>query len=326
MAEPGEQGAVTVFSTQALPERDRLAAWREFYAGKLLRLDWEPNSDLPFEARVAVRKLPDLTVYRTRYSPAHVQLTRELIGQEDNVTLFLPAQPYRLVQAGRDIELAPGEATLLSSNQESAVTCLRTGQHMGVILHRPLLRMLSLGADDMLMRRIPRGTEELILLKSYLRLLHAGEIPLAKFEMQQMVATHIHDLIGLVLRAAGAPARTSSSRGLAAARLAALKSDILHHLGDRGFSIDELARRHGISPRYVRQLFAADDTSASDFLRNSRLERAYRMLTTHGFRDASIARIAYEAGFGDLSHFNHAFRRRYHASPSEVRSSVERHR
>ena len=29
--------------------------------------------------------------------------------------------------------------------------------------------------------------------------------------------------------------------------------------------------------------------------------------------------IAYASGFGELSHFNHAFRRRYGATPSEVR-------
>jgi AraC-like DNA-binding protein len=33
----------------------------------------------------------------------------------------------------------------------------------------------------------------------------------------------------------------------------------------------------------------------------------------------SIGAIAYASGFGDLSHFNHAFRRRYGATPSEVR-------
>jgi transcriptional regulator GlxA family with amidase domain len=72
----------------------------------------------------------------------------------------------------------------------------------------------------------------------------------------------------------------------------------------------------------VRHLFAAEDTSPAEFLRNNRLDRAYRMLTARRFLEASIATIAYEAGFGDLSNFNHAFRRRYNASPSEVRSSA----
>jgi AraC-like DNA-binding protein len=35
--------------------------------------------------------------------------------------------------------------------------------------------------------------------------------------------------------------------------------------------------------------------------------------------DHTISAVAYEAGFGDLSYFNRTFRRRYGATPSEVR-------
>jgi AraC-like DNA-binding protein len=36
----------------------------------------------------------------------------------------------------------------------------------------------------------------------------------------------------------------------------------------------------------------------------------------------SISSVAFEVGFGDLSYFNRAFRRRYGATPSEVRRSM----
>ncbi|MEN3383321.1 MAG: hypothetical protein V7608_3365, partial [Hyphomicrobiales bacterium] len=35
-----------------------------------------------------------------------------------------------------------------------------------------------------------------------------------------------------------------------------------------------------------------------------------------------ISAIAFDAGFGDLSYFNRAFRRRYGAAPSEVRAAA----
>jgi len=34
----------------------------------------------------------------------------------------------------------------------------------------------------------------------------------------------------------------------------------------------------------------------------------------------SISSIAYDVGFGDLSYFNRAFRRRYDATPSDIRN------
>jgi AraC-like DNA-binding protein len=38
----------------------------------------------------------------------------------------------------------------------------------------------------------------------------------------------------------------------------------------------------------------------------------------------SISTIAYECGFGDITAFNRAFRKRYIASPSDIRNSSDR--
>jgi AraC-like DNA-binding protein len=46
------------------------------------------------------------------------------------------------------------------------------------------------------------------------------------------------------------------------------------------------------------------------------------MLTSPRCAELPIGTIAYEAGFGDLSNFNHAFRRAYGMKPSDVRSTA----
>ena len=65
-------------------------------------------------------------------------------------------------------------------------------------------------------------------------------------------------------------------------------------------------------------------TTYSRFLLDQRLKRAHRMLSDPGQAERTISAIAYAAGFGDLSHFNRAFRRRYGESPSDVRWSARR--
>jgi AraC-like DNA-binding protein len=50
-----------------------------------------------------------------------------------------------------------------------------------------------------------------------------------------------------------------------------------------------------------------------------RLVGAYRMLRDDQFRHLTIAAIAYRAGFGDLSHFNRNFKRRFGTTPTELR-------
>ena len=52
-----------------------------------------------------------------------------------------------------------------------------------------------------------------------------------------------------------------------------------------------------------------------------RLDRALRMLRDPRHAARRIGDIAYDAGFGDLSYFNRAFRRRYGATPSEMRNA-----
>jgi transcriptional regulator GlxA family with amidase domain len=71
-------------------------------------------------------------------------------------------------------------------------------------------------------------------------------------------------------------------------------------------------------------LFDGDATTFSEFVLLARLNRAHRMLTDPQFSDRTVSSLAFETGFGDLSYFNRSFRRRYGATPSDVRSSARK--
>jgi AraC-like DNA-binding protein len=320
MAKPSVDAAIARLSTDAIPERDRLTAWRDFYASKLLRLDWAPRAGPPFRAQISVRRTSELTAYRTRYSPACVRLKRELIGDEDNVTLFASMASYQIGQAGRETELGPGEAALMSNTDVAMVTSVASGHHFGVVLSRAALRPLVGEVGALMVRRIGRDNESLSLLRRYLALLQQNDLSLLAPELRRLTTAYIYDLVALALGATRDAEAVAIKRGVAAARLAALKSDILARLSQSGLSTADLARRHRVSERYVRALFEKEGTTVADFVRERRLERAHRALVDARSLGLTISAIAYEAGFSDLSNFNHAFRRRYGASPSEVRA------
>lgn len=127
-----------------------------------------------------------------------------------------------------------------------------------------------------------------------------------------------HDVIGLALGATREVAELAAGRGSRAARLRAIKADIAQNLeGD--VTAGALSTRHRISPRYIRKLFAGENLSLSKFVLCQRLTRVHRMLADPRFADYTIADIALAAGFGDVSTFNRAFRRRFGMTPSEVR-------
>ncbi len=123
-------------------------------------------------------------------------------------------------------------------------------------------------------------------------------------------------------RADGEAGRAGAS-GIRAARLNAIKSDILENLRQRSFSIHGVASRHGITVNYVRQLFAAEGTSFTNFILQQRLAAAHLMLRDARFADRDISAVAFEVGFGDLPNFNRAFRRRYGVKPSEIRAKAQ---
>jgi AraC-like DNA-binding protein len=148
-------------------------------------------------------------------------------------------------------------------------------------------------------------------------------------ELRELVE-HVRDLMALALGAAGDGAASDGSTqsakggGMRAARLRAIKADILANLGTHNLSLDAVAERQGISPIYVRKLFEGEDTSFTRFVLRERLARAHQRLSDPLFAEHTIATLAFEAGFGDLSYFNRAFRRRFGTSPSDVRAATRR--
>jgi AraC-like DNA-binding protein len=142
---------------------------------------------------------------------------------------------------------------------------------------------------------------------------------LANPDLQRIIVTHAHDLVAAVVGATRDAAAMAEERGVRVARLRAIRSDVAANLCDSTLTVAAVASRHRVTPRYVHKLFEAEGITFSEFVLGLRLARAQRMLTDPRLAGLAISAVAYEVGFGDLSHFNRAFRRVYGATPSEVR-------
>jgi AraC-like DNA-binding protein len=159
------------------------------------------------------------------------------------------------------------------------------------------------------------------LLASYIEAL-LGEPAPPTHELRQLAVAHIYDLAALAMGATRDAAEIANNRGLRVARLRAIKADIAERLASPGLSVETVAMRQQVSPRYVQMLFEQEGTTFSQYVIGQRLVRAHRMLTDPRFADRSITSVAFDAGFADLSYFNRAFRRYYGGTPSEVRAEA----
>jgi AraC-like DNA-binding protein len=91
-------------------------------------------------------------------------------------------------------------------------------------------------------------------------------------------------------------------------------------LNDPALTPAAVAAAVGVSVRYLHRLFAAQGFGVAEYIRDRRLERVHRALRDPRNAVRPIAAVAADVGFGDLSGFNRAFRRKYHQTPGDVRS------
>jgi AraC-like DNA-binding protein len=140
--------------------------------------------------------------------------------------------------------------------------------------------------------------------------------------LRRAAAVHICDLIALALGASRDGAAIARERSIRVARLQAIKADIEENLSREDLTVNAVARRQCITPRYVQKLFETEGSTFSEYVLGQRLCRAQRMILDARLGSIGITEIAYAAGFGDLSYFNRTFRRQFGASPSELRRAA----
>lgn len=315
------------FSTDSLPDRDRLPYWREVFGRAVVKVELDPIGETPFRSQSRVRILPDLNVRVSRATAAQVTRTAALAadGDENLVLTIIKRGLMRASQGDREVFLNQGGAYLWSNASTGVCTNPTEMDLITLALPRRTLSSAVVDIDKATMTLIPAATEALRLLIGYVDILQSDDAPMSP-ELLALSASHVHDLAALTLGATRDAAEIAKGGGLRAARLQAIKADIVANLNQRSLTPDTLAARHGISPRYVRSLFDGDQTTFTDFVREQRLRRAHRMLCSEAFAGRSISAIAFEVGFGDLSYFNHCFRRRYGLTPSDVRVAARQPR
>ena len=93
------------------------------------------------------------------------------------------------------------------------------------------------------------------------------------------------------------------------------------HLSESNFDVDGLCKELGISRTNLhRKLKALTGTSATEFIRKIRLQRAAQLVQQNTL---TVSEIAYQVGFESLSYFSKSFQEEFGMSPSEYGRTVE---
>jgi AraC-like DNA-binding protein len=299
--------------TDDWPEANRAAIFREQFGRDKVRVDPLPDHPLRIDAMIA--RFPGLGLVWGRRSP----LRSEFSDGSDRL-MFSIGSPAIAIQFGKEVKLCPGDAVALSGADSGAFLTLSPAPIVTVEFPEQSLARRLQDPRRACARRIPKFEPSLRLLRSYLRSFLAMDANL-ELPLRSFATAHIQDLAALSLGPSRHTDEVARLRGLPAARLQKIREDVLNRL-DGEMSVDDIAARQSLSPRYVRMLFHREGTTLTEFIRDERLNRARQFLLTPHAEHRSISEIAYSVGFNDLSHFNRSFRRRFGCSPGEMRRSL----
>jgi AraC-like DNA-binding protein len=320
MLAPPDHFRIRLFSDSMVPRAQSFHAWNRLLNKWLVHADGRSLEKDEFPVSVRLRALPDLRYGWGAIGASHYERSRSVTANEnDDVLLFVNLGSECIGnRAGRETRLAPGQAYVVSCCETGAYTRPTGGDLLCVRTQREGLQRLTPRLDDKMGSVIPAESESLRLLSSYLRTIGDTE-PLTEETVRRLVTQHVQALLALALGGLSGVGEAAQQGGVRVARLRMAKAIIQKHATDPDLCADFVAKQMRISPRSLQRLFESEGVTFSGFVTQERLTKAYSELADVQNRARSIAGIALNCGFGDISYFNRQFRARYGTTPSEIR-------
>ncbi len=319
---PGRSTMPIVLDADVLPPADRAEAIRTLIWDSVVRVEIEHQPDpAAIRAQGRITDAGHLNICSIRSNATTVTRTPRLAHDPDDPYLFLGLQvtgESMVVQHGREAVLRPGDLAVydtrqpytlvnehgihqhffrvpiadleLSARAVDAVTAVRLDGA------RPLARVAGRHLRE-LAENVGRLTEQ--------EIGHLAEPSLAL--IRALVAAQLDDL---------PEAREHVER--------TLEHRIVHylraHVHEPDLSAAKVAHEHHVSVRHLYRLLAGSGIVLGDWVRQQRLDACRRTLAEPG-DTRTIAAVAHQWGFVDVTYFGRAFKAAYGMTPREWRTT-----
>ena len=150
------------FSTDDLPERDRIPAWRDFFGPRIFNAEIEPAADAPFRIDVTVRTLPQVGLMSSYSSLAGISRTPALLADgRDQLCLVVSSSEGVARCRGREFAYRPGDAFLTSVAEAVSSTSPFAAHYRGVFVPPTALAHMVPDLESALPQLIRSSNEHL---------------------------------------------------------------------------------------------------------------------------------------------------------------------
>ncbi|MBD3760397.1 helix-turn-helix domain-containing protein [Rhizorhabdus sp.] len=309
-----------LFSTRELPSEARNAAWCD--AMRRLRLPVvTPAGPDPMDGSVTVAVSP-MGIQFALVEADPLEIAGSSADQIEGLWLSIMLEGSGSICAsGFEADFGPGMILCAVTRSPARLTLRERHRQLYVRLPHPAIahRLLAHLEANVVMIDASHGMGAI-----FRRLLESTAEELETLDADQLRPVEIAVIEFLVasLAASGGTRARGGADGARAALLHRILQRMEMMLGDPELSIGSLASDAGISPRYLRRLFAAEGMNFAATMKARRLERCHADLTSPLHAQIGISEIAFRWGFNDAAHFSRSFRKRFGISPREHRRGL----
>lgn len=326
-AKPSPPGLV-ILDTKGISPETGFDYWRELFAGATIPTRIEKNGTGMFSAYSRAQLIGELGIIsnsclndfaihfhhgKSEIARSHDKLSLLVTGTSQAINIGYRNYAVTTLRIGDWFLASPDDPFWVSSNRSLGnFVLLEIPRHFGSDLHPP--------PEGLTGHRMSSAQLFNRLVANYVQTLAAGG-PIADACTSEAISRNLLELITLAFHT-NAETREACGNGLASGLLLAISQYLDAHYAQPGFSVSQVAKRFGITPRYVHMLFERNHTTFSEQLYRRRLEHAHSLLIDPLQRHLSITDIAYRCGFNDLTHFGRRYRQMYDQLPREARAQT----
>jgi AraC family transcriptional regulator, positive regulator of tynA and feaB len=308
------------WSTLDFPSHQQFSYWREVLCEAFITLNPERKREGAFAGTVTAHPVAEVNVTTVSSVDQRVLRGAREIRKMPLEYYFLNLQlkgECRFAQRGREALVKPNGFAIVDTTEPYALDYRGDWELYSFRIPKrmldPLLANPAQSTSTLVTREQPLGLLAIDFLQSVARQPDAFAT-----ETNRSLARMMVELIGLSL-GAGVDATETARASVGQALRNSILKYIDANLGNPSLSAEKAARHFGISSRYLHKVFEPTGHSFGETLLGRRLDRCAYELTRTPYQP--ISELALTWGFNDISHFNHAFRKRFGVSPTEFRRS-----
>jgi AraC family transcriptional activator of tynA and feaB len=307
------------WSTKPCHSDRPFGSWADDLAAAFVRLEPRKVSDDPFEgliARADAQPIQISLVSATKHTVLRLQ--SHIIDSTDDLCFInLQLQGLaRTTQRGYEQVSAPGDLAVADTSEPFEIANCRNFKLFCFAVPRRLLPISFFSRPRLSLSKTEAGRALSRTLTGYAELCLGSPRAAAA---PALIGAHVVDLIS---HAPDFLADAAAERVNAPVLLSMMLDHIDRNSHDPDLSAVTLAAKFHCSARYVHRLFAGTGRSVGEHLNEKRILVCTRNLLDRRLRHKTIAEIAFDAGFRDISHFNHLFKRNNGVAPREFRRAM----